>query len=78
MCCCDKKCICHLIKIQKINNGIKSEIDKLLLLNNLLTCENLNIVKVKLQNILDNLKTETNKISNEIDDSIPNPRSAYR
>ena len=47
------------------------EIELALLLNDLLTCEKLDVVKDKLKKILDNLKKESNQIY-DVDDGIDN------
>ena len=61
MCHCKINCLCSL---KKINENMQLEIEVALLLNDLLTCENLDVVKDKLKNILDNLKKESNQIVN--------------
>ena len=59
---CKIICLSSLKQIKKINENMQSEIEISLLLNDLLTCENLDVVKDKLKNILDNLKKESNQI----------------
>ena len=71
MCRCKINCLCTLKKIKKINENMQLETELALLLNDLLTCENLDVVKDKLKNILDNLKKESNQIY-DVDDGIDN------
>jgi hypothetical protein len=62
MCKCKINCFCALKKINQINNTIILETEFSLTLTDLMTCENLNVVKNKLENITDNLKAKSNKI----------------
>ena len=62
MCRCKITCLCALKKIKQINDNMISETAKALLLNDLLTCENLDIVKNKLEDILKKLQDESDEI----------------
>ena len=62
MCRCEINCLCSLKKINQINNNMKSETEFALTLNDLLTCENLDIVKTKLEDLLKKIKKENDEI----------------
>jgi hypothetical protein len=63
MCKCKINCFCALKKINQINNTMILETEFSLTLTDLMTCENLDVVKNKLENIINNLKEETNEIT---------------
>ena len=62
MCRCKINCLCSLKKINQINNNMKSETEFALTLNDLLTCENLDMVKTKLEDLLKKIKKENDEI----------------
>jgi hypothetical protein len=62
MCRCKINCLCSLEKINQINNNMKSETEFALTLTDLLTCENLDIVKTKLEDLLKKIKKENEEI----------------